>query len=418
MRIICYLNIVFYSLFFSVHLFAQEKVFSGSYQTEKGEKIEGVFTNYKQWDINPAQVNFTPTGASTATTLTPMNCRSFLVNGYDEYLSYSGKRLINPIGDVKKVMNYGNENANDQYADIATFLRLVIRTPSCELYILKDAVRTNFFLKLPDQNLIELRFKEYFDQVQIKTMPEYRQQLQTLFSDSIEKQKLGRLLDNLPYAEETMRDFFSKLFLSGKKPVKENKQADGWIISGGASFNFLKVDGDKASIEVGQKYKTSVSPLLSIGYMLVEQRNFGKYFFYPQLKIFRHDNSVEFSNSVTRTTISYSSDLILLPELNAGFNVIRKENLLVHLSVGGGLMVLANNQHIRNRYNVADGSLYFSSQDQLTKSALATNAAGGILIKRKFLLNASYQIPVTIGNLVYYAAVSSGVQLKFGYKFK
>jgi hypothetical protein len=275
-----------------------------------------------------------------------------------------------------------------------------------------------FFIKPAGQNLTELRFKEYYDQVQIKTVPEYRQQLWALFSDSIEKQKLGSVLDNLPYEEKAMREFFSKLFFSGKKPTKSNKQYDGLIISGGAAFNFLKVDGNKAAVEVGQKYKTSVSPLLTLGYMLVGERNFGKYFFYPQLKIFRHQNSVEFSNSVTRTTISFRSDLILLPELNGGVNVIRKKNSLVHLSVGGGLMVLANNRHIRNRYSVADGSLYFSSQDKLTNSALSANIGGGILINRRFLLNASYQIPVTIGSLVYSASVYSGVQLKIGYKLK
>jgi hypothetical protein len=81
-------------------------------------------------------------------------------------------------------------------------------------------------------------------------------------------------------------------------------------------------------------------------------------------------------------------------------------------------MVLANNRHIRNRYSVADGSLYFSSQDKLTNSALSANIGGGILINRRFLLNASYQIPVTIGSLVYSASVYSGVQLKIGYKLK
>lgn len=404
---------------FSVPVSAQKKIFSGFYLTPGGEKVEGTFGNYQQWDINPSEVIFVSPTAGSAISLTPSNCQGFLVDGYDEYLAYTGKRLVNMIGDAQTLINAGSETSADQPVEISTFLRLVRRTAACDLYIFKDKIRTNFFIKLPGKPLTELRYKEFYSQGQIKEFPEYKQQLQGFFSGEINRQQLQGELTDLLYSEEAMLYFFGRLFPSEKKMAKPNKQYDGWIMSAGVALNFLKIDGGgNTAVESRQSYNASAAPLFSVGYMLTSNRNFGKYFFYPQLKVFRYQHSVNTIDNGMKTTILFHSNLILLPELNGGVNIVNKNDVAFQLSLGAGFMYFFNNEHIRNRYDITNGELYFTAQDDLYKTGMSANIAAGVLLKNKFLASVSYQIPATIGQFTYYAPVYSCLMIRVGYKLR
>jgi hypothetical protein len=151
--------------------------------------------------------------------------------------------------------------------------------------------------------------------------------------------------------------------------------------------------------------------------MQSSRRNLGRVFFYPQVKFFRHQNSTEFTNSNMRTTITFRSDLIILPELNAGFNVLNQENLRFHLSAGAGVMNIINNRHIRNRYTDASSTPYFTTENKLTKATYTFNATGGLMVNKRFLVMATYHFPSPAGALGYYSVSSSGLQFRVGYKF-
>jgi hypothetical protein len=112
--------------------------------------------------------------------LTPQNCQKLVVDGYDEYLAYSGQRLINPITDCE-VLNTGDSSAEDALQQVATFLGLAARVPDYELYTFTDSKRTNFFYKRPGSNVVELRYKKYYKADNINTLAEYRNQLNSLF---------------------------------------------------------------------------------------------------------------------------------------------------------------------------------------------------------------------------------------------
>jgi hypothetical protein len=150
--------------------------------------------------------------------------------------------------------------------------------------------------------------------------------------------------------------------------------------------------------------------------MLPSNRNFGRFFFFPQVKFFRHQHSTEFQNSTVRTTITFKSDLIILPEVNAGVNVVNRENKKFHLASGIGLMRFVGHKHIRNRYSGASTKPYFVTENNLAKWAYTVNLSGGLMLNRKFLVTGTYHIPMTISSLPYSSTKSSGIQFRVGYK--
>ena len=91
--------------------------------------------------------------------LTASNCRKFAVEGYDEYMSYTGDRLLNPITDFD-VLDKRYRSSDDEQEKLVAFLRLVTRTLSTELYVLTDSKRINFFYALPGSSPVELRYKK------------------------------------------------------------------------------------------------------------------------------------------------------------------------------------------------------------------------------------------------------------------
>ena len=145
------------SLFFCNFLSAQKKSFEGYYITTQSDTIKGVFPTYIQWNKNPSQVEFVAANTTKTIQLTPQNTIKFVVEGYDEYLSYSGQRLVNPIDDDVLLNERSFISLNDSTQQVATFLRLSTRTSNADLYVLNGEKRTNFFYQvigLPDRKSV------------------------------------------------------------------------------------------------------------------------------------------------------------------------------------------------------------------------------------------------------------------------
>lgn len=103
---------------------------------------------YQQCSKNLSEVKFTIGTSAKSIKLTPRSCLKFVMEGCDEYLSYTGERLVNPISDYD-VLDKRYSSFDDELEKVVAFLRLVTRTLNSELYVLTDSKRTNFFYRLP-----------------------------------------------------------------------------------------------------------------------------------------------------------------------------------------------------------------------------------------------------------------------------
>lgn len=409
---------LFCALFIYTVLDAQIQTFKGYYITNNGDTIKGVFPKYTQWNNNPNEVEFFQDGNAKSEQLTPSNCRKFLIENYDEYLSYSGKRLINPIEDNVAVDNRGYFDFHDRDSSVTTFLRLVIRTTHCEIYAFTDPVRTNFFYRLPGGEVEELKFKMYSDESKIHEVAEYRQQLNNLFAEEIIQKKFSGLLEDLPYREEAIKKFIEKT--EGIKQTKEVTESSfaGWCFAAGTSVNFFRVTGEKSFAKVQTNYSTSIAPFLSVGYILPFKRNFGRYFIYPQLRIYNYKNSGKMQDGSFTRTVTFQSNLMIVPELNAGANLINKENVRLFLYGGVGMLFTSKNREIDKLIVPADGSEYASAELRLTKMTYNVNLSPGICINNKIVGLITYRLPVSLGQFGTYSPTQSSVQIGVGYKLK
>jgi hypothetical protein len=422
MKTVFNLAFLLYGIMVCTPLFAQRRTVPGHYISLQGDTVKGMFLNYSEWSKNPSSVEFAPVGSLKPTMLTPQNCRQFVIEGYDEYVSFLGKRLVNPISD-KKVLDKKYRSDADEPEEVATFLRLVTRTPGCQLYAFTDIKRTNFFYRLPGDSLVELRYKKHYfvyylidmyDQEvkNIITIPEYRKQLNNLFFETIGKRKLSGILKTLPYTEEKLQMFIEQLFPPELAKQKQKSRSSGWVLSAGASLNFMNVKAANSS-----STNSPVSPLLSIAYMVPSSRNFGKQFLSPQLNLFRYKNTVETYDGTFKTVTTYQNDMVILGEVNGGLNVINRQRVRLYLSAGAGMMVIVNNRRLDNKYLNSQPSSepYRSDETEIAvKATPAFNASTGMLLGNKLLVNFKYLLPTQIGTKD--TPRYSALQFTIGYK--
>src|SRR5688572_20007254 len=128
MKSVFNLATLIYGIMLCTPSFAQKKTVPGHYISLLGDTVKGEFSNYSEWSKNPSEVKFAAGTSVKPIRLTPQNCQKFVVEGHDEYLSYVGQRLVNPITD-QQVLNKRYRNVTDEPEEVATFLRLVTRTP-------------------------------------------------------------------------------------------------------------------------------------------------------------------------------------------------------------------------------------------------------------------------------------------------
>jgi hypothetical protein len=411
------ITILFVTLSFNKQLFAQNKNFPGFYLTQTGDTIKGVFSNYKQWSKNPDRVEFTETATSKPTVLTPENCLKFSIENYDEYLAYSGPRLENPIEDEQLFNNKEFVSADDHYGNVVTFLRLIVMNRDGELYILSDNKRVNLFYKLPGQPVVELKYKKYYDENKIHELPEYRQQIMNLFPAQIAKANLFQPLNELPYSETEMTEFFDKLNTGEKSQYKKKNPAAGWVISAGVSINMFKVKGDQSVDKVRMSYGSSISPLLSLGYIVPIERNFSRYFIFPQVKLFTFKNTGKLNDGGFIKTTTFKSNLVVNGEMNAGMNAVNGKKFRLHISGGAGIMLLLKNKEVNQSFVASSNTLFSSSETNHSQLAYSVNASAGITIKNRIFILTSYNFPTRAGaGYIYYTPKMGAVQLRVGYK--
>ena len=326
MSILYRLNAVAIALLFCFVTLAQKKALPGYYITVQGDTMKGIFPSYAQWNKSPGKVEFIVAGTTKSIELTPENSRKFVVDGYDEYISYTGLRLLNPIDNTTMINDRVTMGPNDSSETVVIFLRLVTRTTGGDLYVLNDAKRMNLFYQLPGQMPEELKFKKTFNQNQIKEIDIYRQQLNDLFGNLIIQKNMTPSLEKLDYTEKDLMTFFLSLFPTAGPARNEHRAASKWVVSIGGALNMFKVQADKSFTAVPKTYSSSFSPVASIGFMAALDRNFGKYFLYPNISLFRYKNTGEENTGTFNSSYTYQADLIGIIALNGGINLTNEEN--------------------------------------------------------------------------------------------
>jgi hypothetical protein len=397
-------------------LYAQNKQFTGYYINKEGDTVTGVFPNYKQSVKSFSSMEFIPDALSNPVKLTPQNCVAFGIQGYDEYVAYSGQRLMNLIDESNVYSNLESLSFDDQYDSVSTFLRLIAKTGDIAIYLLNDNWRQNFFYQRSNEPLQELRFKKYYSEQRLISVSDYQQQLAVLFENVADKKKLYAALKNLPYTEEAMVKLFQQFDSNGKPYKKQKNRNAGLVLGAGVSINSFKVTGDKTVNATQLQYQPSITPIFSVGYLLPSNRNFGKYFNYNSLRVFRYENIGENRDNYYRRKITYSSDLSVAASIGGGINLVNASNIKFFVSGGLGVLFMVNNKEVKEQFALSSGARVAKFEKKLEPLTFNMNTSLGTLLNKRIMITAIYNLPTKIGNFVYYNPVHSSIQLGVGYK--
>ena len=412
MRIII---LLFIYLLTGIGVFGQSKIYTGYYINPGGDSVFGSFPDYTQWSRNPDQVAFTPINAPVPIMLAPGNCTGFEVTGEDRYRSFTGNRLLNPITDVD-VLKSKATMPLDEYGTINCFLRIVASNAQGTLYVFRDTRRTNFFFQVQGQPIEELRFKMYERDNKISEIREYRQQLYNAFRERITTREQMQLLEKLGYEEKEMELFMELLEPFGTRKRKRNP-AEGWLVAVGVSVNGMRVPGDNIAIETAHQYNTSVSPVVSVGYMLPVGRHFNRYFFYPKVSVYRYENTgaSTVGNFIYQTR--YQSNLAFSGILQGGFYLLNMQSFKAFIAAGAGMMKLYNHKEISTTLHVSDNTINNQYETPISKVTYQFSLTAGCNIRQSVFTMASFNAPAPVADFVYYYPQHYSFQFGLGYRF-
>ena len=391
---------------------AQKNVFPGYFVDMNGDTVKGNFLNYRQLEKSPRRIIFQASSADRQIVLIPINIKYIEVKNYDSYISYNGLRMINAM-DHSRVYEHGILNSEDKFDSVSVFLRLIASTPECDLYVLSDKMRLNLFYKPKDGPVTELIYKLNFINGNVIPSEQYKTQLLTIFEKQINDKRLESALEKLQYSESGIRSFANLLYVQTIKKPNQLTKEKRFVIIGGISLNTLNVKGDETFDVTKPDYDRTLSPVIGIGYMATIQRSMGKFFIYPQVKVYNFKNEGNTSEGSAQNKYVFKTSIIINPILSVGFNLKNEEKFKWYLAGGISALILSNNTYTNTRVYPTSTLVLVNETESF---AINGQVQTGTVINR-FILWGSYIVPARILDKPAYIAKHSGFQLGCGVKF-
>jgi hypothetical protein len=191
-----------------------------------------------------------------------------------------------------------------------------------------------------------------------------------------------------------------------------------WVVLAGMGLNNVTIEGEKSYTVIPKNYGSSVTPVLSVGYLSPITRNFDKFFLFPHLRLFKYKNSGEEKQGIFLNTNTFQADLLVAAQLSGGMNVVNMENFKGFIAGGFGALFQIGGKQIHQIYVASDNSPYGNPKiTNLSGLTYLFDASAGVAFNRKFLIEGTYMFPAPFGKYTYYTPKLSGIQIKLGYIF-
>ena len=317
--------------------------------------VPGTIQKYKEWAKNPSSILFKDSITGNNINLTPASCKRVVAGVSDNFMSYSGTRIIN----TDKIENTHALQSNILTQDtIHVFLRQIYQFQNYALYKLLDDKRTNFYLAV-DGVVNELEYFEYLNEdKQIVLYEQYKNHLLKLFADK-NIDGLVAKINILSYKENNLINFFADILNDKGNSTEQlrNKYPLEILAGIGANATF----GTITRSSVVSYNQTTISPSFDIGLRVYSQRNFGKLFFQPSVNI------TSLSQSFNNDYIYKTKATLVSAKIGAGYFFQKKPALSVYGALQGGLTLLfgyktqlgaAPNQYIKEKSTDDKATLY------------------------------------------------------------
>lgn len=387
-----------------------ERKVTGCYINLNGDTSKGFFPHYKEWDYNPSKVSFVAANATEEIILTTSNCRSFQMDNNEAYIAYSGTCLANPL-EINAT--YQQADSSNKIVQVNTFLRVIFDKNNFKLLLLNRRERNTFFYQVQQEPVTELIYKNYIDNMRVIEVLTYKNQLSMLFDKQIVQNKLSRNLEELTYKENSLVVFLERVMEAGKIKRKKQKYRSSFFATAGMAFNSLDPVQNYSSYTALTHFNNSVSPAINIGVFIPFQRNFGRIFFSPQLRVYSLKHTGEyitpFNNGSQKISTTFKSNLCLASSLYIGYTVLRNKIIEWNIAAGVGLLYLSNFKRTVNT------DAYPAENTTENPLMLTPNLQSSLVFNRNIMFTAYYAYPST--GTTGYGIAPKTIQLTIGWRF-
>jgi hypothetical protein len=392
----------------TLSIIAQKTNFTGYYITPEGQSISGKFPNYIDNAKTPLTVKFEDSASSRVIELSPSKCRSLVVEHFDRFIAFKGRRLSNPTEWRNIALHDENK---DTFEEVSGFLRVLFDNEKLGLYQLIDNKRTNYYVsvngKAPEELLYKVSLDEYGG---VRPSTVFKVQLiQMLKEYGSEDNRLESRMEGVTYSSKSLLALFQSI--TGSLPPKEKRKYPLQVFGGiGISFNKFHVAGDASNVAAGN-YKTQESPVFEIGVKIFNQRNFGRVFVLVRANYYQYKN---FSDDVPSPPYQpgfFKASVLSFP-VSIGYEVIDGSDVKVSASLGVAPIFLQDNKQYQDIV-----SPQYQASDNLT--TLAFTAFGELEAewKKKITLFVGDYLPNGVGEYTEYYPRHSSIKIGFRCKF-
>jgi hypothetical protein len=400
---------LFFSLFFSSILIAQNSFQKGSYIDKNRNKNEGFIYNL-DWQFNPSEIEFKNLLNGESKHLTIDDIQEFEIDGYCKYVKYEGL-----VDDSSAKLDEFDRNPN--WKSLSILLKVLVDSDaSLFSYNTKDYSRFFYNIKSKDSKIKQLVYKEFYlngSKTEIGTNFQFRQQLANdLVCNSIKGNTFSKLVYNKKDLVKIFLDFNNCQGIAVNSNVihsDSNKkiQFNYSLLIGISAINF-EIKNDNVSRNVNQLHKFDNIYSFPFGgeieLVLPINNNKWSVYFQPAYQSFDDEEIVKGLYAPIIYKIDYKS--LNLPLGIRHYFFLNNLDSKIYLNGAVGF-----NFDLASKAVLGNGSNH-----SFFKSALGLNLGVGYVLKNKYSLGLQYNYCFDVINNSAFQSSYSTFGLVFKYK--
>lgn len=352
-----------------------------SFVTDNNGQTKQGYINYREWDENPKFIEFkTSLDNKKPTVYTPSVIKSFDIEGFEQYTTYSGRISLNRthFPDIATSKDTSSKQDN-------VFLKVVTTGSNLSLYAYTDSLKTRFYLQDKLEQPIELLYQLYYDDTKTQSISvkTYQGQLSYYVNKyAPANSKLQNYIERSNYDYSDIEYIVNQV--NGKAKTKNASGASFIRLFAGAAVNVTQTRADGSSNYISRSQpSTSYAPKVDLGVDIFANPNVQKLILRFQVS---YTNVKASLSADLPSTLSYSSETFKFDQYNfiaspqIIYNFYNTDSFKLYASGGIGFIFSDYTQADAFTLNgVPSTGVYYRLQKSWVNYSLQT---GAVLNKR------------------------------------
>lgn len=330
-------------LLFPTLLKAQSNFHKGYIVNLAGDTVRGS-VDFKEWYSNPKQIKFKAAGADITARYSPATIKAFGINGYDQY-----RRFVVSVAQDRIDLSSLTHGIDTTTVTDTVFLKTIVTGKQLSLYSYIDKKEELFVQEGSGQPTSLIRHLYLVGEDRIATDARYIFQLQNLAKIyQPDNKKLLKDIERLRYDADDAGKILYRIDGSAAvlKAPETEKLANRFYVGAGADIASFSMYEENPTVK--DYGKSSVMPMVNLGYDLFLKNNIGKLIIRAEMSFYgaKGDISRGYAESSETEYFKFNQYIVSLnPQLI--FNVYNSKQFKFFIDAGfaANFSTYNNKQH-------------------------------------------------------------------------